>query len=411
MLLARSPERDFKPAHAVDRLVEHIGNLGLTYELKKHGDDVFPIYKAQIYDHRNQTKWIGGGKGLDQQCVASAIAECIQHRTAFNAVSEYDDGQVPLLRVAQILGAQKSRKLGKYSDIFERNGPTEYSALPYVSISDESDSIYYPVALTEPRYNKLPNADIAQADSLLWRSHDTGSSFGLTYDEALLHGITEWIEKHTFSLFLLATYFEAGSDAEVTHISKESLPSYLLEVIRHIETQFDDNLSIITLNNDFDIPCILTVFNRQQDCVVQPKGLACSLHKQYAIEKSVFEALQCRLLRNANTENKERQILRNFAEYPLFLPAFLLAMSDKTNTTAAYQELPLYDDLNLANQISTISERLERSGGYTIYRHIYKREPGGLTSPNVLIPGFNENFLIKEGKFVVDRGQARKGLT
>ena len=414
MSFSRSPERDFEPNRAVDRLVDHIGDLGLTYELERNGDDDFPIYKASIYDHRNLAKWIGGGKGFDQQCLASALAESIQHHTAFNAVLEYDDSEMPLLPPAELLHAPPIERFEKYSHIFKCNEPTAYFALPYIDIHDKTESIYYPVGLTEPRYNKLPHADRGHADSLVWRSHDTGSSFGMTYNEALLHGMTEWIEKHSFSSFLLACCFETGSDYEITYICKDSLPPHLYALVEHIETQFDDDLSIIKLSNDFDIPCILTTFNRQRDCIVQPKGLACSLHRQYAVEKSIFEALQCRLLRNANTEHKERQVLQNFARYPIFLRAWLLATSGKMNRTAAYQDLPLFDDMNLANQISTISERLDRSGRYKVYRHVFMGEPSGLTSLHVLIPGFNETFLIKEGKFIVEharRGQVPKGLT
>ena len=53
MLLERSPERDFEPSYAVDYLVDYIGNLGLEYHLEKTGDDVFPVYRASIYDNQN----------------------------------------------------------------------------------------------------------------------------------------------------------------------------------------------------------------------------------------------------------------------------------------------------------------------------------------------------------------------
>ncbi len=415
MLFEKTPEREFEPSYVVDYLVNHLGNLGLKYRLEKNGDDVFPVYKAFIYDNEKLTNWVGGGKGFKQQCLASALAECLQHYTAFNTILSYDNSQMPLLPPAQVLSSPIIEKFTKYIDIFKNNEQTDYLTLPYIDINDNiQNSIYYPVALTEPRYDKLQNAALVSADSLLWRSHDTGSSFGLTYNEALLHGITEWIEKHSFSLFILAHCFENGSNHEVNYIDKDSLPKHISEAIKHIETQFNDDLSIILLTNDFDIPCILTLFNRQTDCIVQPKGLACSLHRQYAVEKSIFEALQCRLLRNSNAEQRERQILNNFANYSVFLRGYKLAINNKISRTTDYEDLPLYADLDLAKQIFTISERLERSGGYKIYRHIYKDEAGGLTSLHVLIPGFNESFLIKEGKFVVERtqkGQAPKGLT
>ena len=411
MLLERSPERDFEPSYAVDYLVDYIGNLGLEYHLEKTGDDVFPVYRASIYDNQNLTRWLGGGKGFKNQCLASALAECLQHHTAFNTILSYDSSQMPLLPPARFINAPIFEKLDKYSRIYKNNQQTNYFTLPYTDIRNTKNKIDYPIALTEPRYDKSRFAAMGGADSLLWRSHDTGSSLGITYDEALLHGITEWIEKHSYSLFILACCIENDANQEINHIDRDSLPRPTLELIEHIEREFDDNISIISLSNDFDIPCILTMFNRQEDCIVQPKGLACSLHRQYAVEKSIFEALQCRLLRNSNAEMREKQILNNFADYPVFLRAYQLAISDKINRTTDYQDLPVCDDLNLAAQISTISERLERNGGYGIYRHIYRDEPGGLTSLHVLIPGFNESFLIKEGKFVVERtqrGQARK---
>ena len=405
MLLERSPERDFDPSYALDYLVEHIGALGLEHRLEKTGDDVFPVYRASIYDNQKFTKWIGGGKGYKKQCLASALAECLQHHTAFNTILNYDSSQMPLLPPAQFLNAPVVEKLDKYSRIYKNNLQTEYFTLPYTDISNTENVINYPIALTEPRYDKSRYATMGGAESLLWRSHDTGSSLGITYNEALLHGIMEWVEKHSYSLFILAGFIENDPSHEVTHIDRDSLPRPTTELVEHIETQFDDNISIISLSNDFDVPCILTMFNKQTDCSVQPKGLACSLHRQYAVEKSIFEALQCRLLRNSNAEKRERQILNNFADYPVLLRAYQLAISDKMNRTIDYQDLPLCDDLNLAAQVHTISERLEKSGGYRIYRHIYGDEPGGLTSLHVLIPGFNESFLVKEGKFVVERTQ------
>lgn len=403
----RSPERDFDPGESFDRLVSYIERFQLSYNLESHGVEPYRIFKSFVSDHRESRAWIGGGKGYGQQGMTSALAEALQHHLSFTTISHYDREQLPLLPVSTILSSPVLAKYAKYGRLFEHCNDTEVFALPFTNIHDDSASpecIYYPVALTEPRYQKLQNAKPVSADGLSWRSHDTGSALGLTYDECLLHGMTEWIEKHSLSEFLVRNFFGPDSGRKViSYLDKSTLPADLRELVQHIERQFDDELSIIALVNEFNIPCVLTLFTRQRDCVAQPKGLACSLHREYAVEKSLFEALQCRLLYTPAANARELTIAANFNKYPLFFSAYTFAISDIPADSVGYPELPLCADIALADQIATISDRLMDAGGYQVYRHIYDSGDGGLTSMHVFVPGLNETFLVKEGKFVVER--------
>jgi len=394
----KTPEREFDPEYCQEYLFSYLNRLGLCYKLEKYGDK-FPIYKAFIVDELNKRKYIGGGKGYKTQGIVSALAECSQHYLSYNTVSNYQSNKIQILSSTELLNFVPIESFAKLSKLFNFDEKKVFSTLIYQDIFDPKNLFYYPLCLTEIRYNKLNNVE--GDNSLSWRSHDTGSSLGMSYNEALLHGINEWIEKHSYSIFLLEHFFSKNN--KVLFLQKESLPLYISELVNYIEKTFSDNLLIIVLKNDFGIPCILTLFSNQLDCTLQPKGLGCSLVKEYAIEKSIFEALQCRLLRNSNSVKKEITSLQNFSKYPLFLKAYKLDFSQINSYFINYDDLFSYDCSNLSEQISYIYKLLYNQGGYKVYRHVFLAESSGLTSLQVLIPGLNETFLVKEGKFIVEK--------
>ncbi len=224
----------------------------------------------------------------------------------------------------------------------------------------------------------------------------------MSYNEALLHGINEWIEKYSISLFVINHFFSSKKN-NATLVNKCSLPRHMCELIYQIEEKFNDKLSIVLLKNEFGVPCILTHFNHQPDCIAQPKGFSCSLDRQYALEKSILEALQCRLLRNHNAVAREKTTSNFLDRYAPFFNAYKLSTLSLDSDIISYQEIPTHSYMEVSEQIVTLSRLLEKEGGYKIYQHIFNQDYSLFHSLHVLIPGLNESFLIKEGKLIYEK--------
>lgn len=398
-LFEQTPERSVEATESLSRLKAYISDLGLSLMIEQYGNIEFPVHKAFIFDKAHNQKWIGGGKGYKKQGVISAIGECFQHYLSFNTIKSYLPQDLCLLSSQELLEPPVLARFPKYAALFKSAKSEPFLTLNFQNIINEHDTLHYPLSLIEVHYNKL-NTPKESSARLAWRAHDTGSSLGLSYHEALLHGINEWIEKYAFSQFISNVFFLKKTD-QFFKLNKESLPPHILELIRTIETTHNDRLSIVFLKNEFDIPCFLTRFEHQVGYLVQPRGFSCSLNKQYAVEKSIFEALQCQLLRNKNTVQREKDISEALTKYPLFLEAYLFDLSKHNHKTIDYHEIPHHTCTDVEKQVQLISQKLQHSG-YQIYQHTYRREACGLHTLHVLIPGLNENFLIKEGKFVYE---------
>lgn len=403
----RTFERALKPAQALSLLkgLSADFNLSITTELFGETISIYKCYlKATNRDGKIENIFIAGGKGFGQQCQTSAIYEALQHFIAYQSIQN-ESYPIHYRTLNEIAAKDYLLSHHVLPEVITRAPDRKLPWLTYQSYTDKQ-TIQYPLPLTEIRLNLLPA--FAEYSDLNWRSHDTGSAIGCSFVEASIHGINEWIERDAYALFLVKNILKKPS-TPIRVIKKDSLPAKLKELVKNIEETYQDNLIIVDITSDIQVPSFLVSFTRQNS-LMQPKGFGTSLSKAYALERALFEALQCRCLRNSNTEKLQAKISANFANAPLLLRAakceLLPLIEENRYQVTHYESLIDYSELsNLSSQLDRLKQLLH-ARGLTAFYHQYYSNENGITSLSVLIPGLEEFFLVKSGTFIMPKARA-----
>ena len=399
MFFLKSPEREFETQVAQATLLNCNKEFKLQFEQHEFGEQ-FPIFKTYLTDE-SHNQFIGGGKGFGILGQVSSLAEALQHFIEYSTIYLLNKNQqTTFLSAEKIFTAPHLNKYIKYKNLLEKYPNKHYECLSYQNFANKKEYLYYPLAMSQVRYKYFANPNAIDIQDLAWRSHDTGSSFGLSFSEAMLHGINEWIEKDSYAKFLINSFF-TRSAAPAKIISRQTMPAYIQEFIKYINEKFADDLIIIDITSELKIPSFVVTFQNQSDCHIQPKGLACSLDKDYALEKAIFEALQCRLLYNENSKLRQLQMTDNFSKYQMFLNACILNLDKLNKHEVNFADLPNYNNLTVNEQVAHINNTLIANSYIIYYRKFMETQ--NYCSLHVLIPGMNESFLIKEGKFIHEK--------
>ncbi|ABS77309.1 hypothetical protein CbuD7D7780_04335 [Coxiella burnetii] len=389
----RSYERAVDIGSCLSILKEIFLQRSIVYKLECF-NKAFDVYKCRLTDLKSKKQFIGGGCGADQKGKVSAIAEAFQHYITFTSTEDNPD-TIYYSSINEMFYKHAIPENKLPSQLINKNTNRIYPWLCYESLA-EGDNFFYPLCLTEVRTEYLSLE--YPINDLLWRSHDTGQAIGFSKEEALLHGINEWIERDAYGIFLIKHFLKSPPD-EIRIIKKESLPKHLFEKISSLETLYKENIVIIDITSDIGVPTFLVKFQCQVR-IQQATGIATSLSKTEALERALDEAIQSHALYNNNTLQFYKAAISHLSSTPLLLDAFICDISSKSS---AFNEISFdfIDDysnlINLEAQIDFLRKKLKIKNVNIYYRVYYNN---GLYAIGTIIPRLEEFFLVKNGKYV-----------
>src|SRR5690606_2414860 len=122
----------------------------------------------------------------------------------------------------------------------------------YFTLSRDKE-LFYPHFLSVPRYSANPHLqDKVDYNYIDCYATNSGTATGLNLYEALIHSVSELIERDAISLLLLGLFFKPKR-TNVYAITKSSLPQNLRDIANHIESVTNSELIILDITSDFEI--------------------------------------------------------------------------------------------------------------------------------------------------------------
>jgi ribosomal protein S12 methylthiotransferase accessory factor len=397
-------QRDYTLDHALVLANASFKELNMNFTLQEIGKaGELSSYLCKVNNHNLQLTFRGAGSGLNQEAKVKAIYEALEDSLLYQILTSGDDQLVYMLSTlsspsTQFLQENELFPLLLKQEDFLKN---TYPWLTLKKLNAEADVIYYPLSLLFPHtshreeYNQYVNQD-----AIAKLANSTGIAMGATEQEALIHGINDWIERDAYGLFLLCTIMKKSKPARC--ILKQTLPDNIKKDIEAIESTYADELMIIDITSDFDIPVFFVSFTKQM-VPVQPSGLGASLSKIDALQQALFEALQARDRYNSNTVAARQKTILHYQAYPVLLRAFLcdlVQLREEGGTyDIAWNAVTTHPvDVDLHKQMNLIMAKIKSRGCDMYYNYLFKTA-NGLTLAYVLLVGVETFGMMREGIF------------
>ncbi len=271
---------------------ECIQSLSLSYKLEHIGRNIVTTVcqlspAKELPLHLNNSL-IGIGKGRSfTQSHLSAKYESVQHylETVYNnpkiELYYFTLEEIKLNNISILQGEPEE-------DFYESLLPHKKIAwLKMQSLLQHNSVIHFPIACFDPYSVYLSPDDIDYKDKY-FLSNDNGSAIGCSQNEALIHGISEIIERDSISLFLIKVFLCAQ---KIKIIDQRSLPMHLQKLCAQVEKEIQSAAVIVDLESSFKIKAF-AVFAKNPGSDTPYKGYGASLSQNYAIERALLECAQ-----------------------------------------------------------------------------------------------------------------------
>ncbi len=148
---------------------------------------------------------------------------------------------------------------------------------------------------------------------IIWRHKTYAASNGLasgtSYEEAVIHGAMEVMERDAHSYFLIDTFVLNKSPRVLDF---KTLPKDIKKLVRKIERQYQNSVVILELPSRFGVSAYMAFF-LNADFEINPRGCGASLNAHYALERSIYELVQLYNLNHGHylNGNIEQSLLKN----------------------------------------------------------------------------------------------------
>ncbi|KTD74957.1 YcaO-like family protein [Legionella waltersii] len=358
-------------------------------------------YLCAANDDQLQLSSLGGASGLSQQAQVKALYESLEksisiklckHRR-LNNIHSFSSVTSPSSQFLQ--DNQLMPKLLLQKQYQQKN----YPWMELTHYLNPSNTLYYPLSLI---YSFIPKLYPLQNDHLCELSDDTGLSIGATREEAIIHGINQWIERDAYSLFLLKSIV-TKNPVPARLLLKETLPKSLALIVSAIEKNCNEHLIILEITSDLNIPAFVVSFSKQ-NMVFQPQGFGASLSKEVALKQALFETIQYKDRLNEEAVTYREKTLHFFSKCPLLHKAMigdLNSLIDKQLFVEVnWNQIVSYSlSHNLKSQIEQMIVQLTKHQA-NVYTTVLYESDSGLAITYTLIPELENFSLIRDGKFV-----------
>lgn len=357
-----------------------INHFDLYAEDYCYGDE-FKSYHCKLMDKNHKLIFFGCGKGLGMQSKVSAYFEALEHYVIHHFSKNIADNKESYVLL----------------DNYEQE-------LPCVNLTEihSNEKISYPIFMLDPRYAKHKSKhDKMNYLPFSYLANDSGVASGANMLEASIHALNELVERDAHSLFLIEAFVK-NKNQNIKLIDKLTLPEYLQNIVRKIETQYSDDLMIFDITSDVGIS-VIYVSMTKQNLLIQPYGCGASLKSEYAVERALLETLQPLHIYNDKLNDNQQQIIKSLSDYPLLQNAAIAKVSNIRNKV---QQINFTDvithnpSLTLSDQLETIINKIS-STGCKIFKLPIINGSSGFTCVKFLIPDFEKFYLVQTGKRVL----------
>lgn len=381
---------------------------------------------------------IGAGKGGSRVAYVGAVFEAIEHALSGPTLL----GALPIVPRA-VPDIESAAWNGDRALDLVRDGDGLLGCLLYDEM-DGGPEQHLPLALWSPWYVSTAPAmaqrrshlgDNYNYASLRGYSNNTGCAIGATRDEALLHGLNEWVERDALSLFLLVSVYDGGPMPPV--IDPSRLPSATASLLAAVESRFGQRVHLLDLTSDIGVPVVMAYLVESPGLVGPRYGMGASLSVPTALERAITELVQGELLAQVVTQRDaeadhagknsradalqpsyERVIAEHdiapavrarLAPHPRLLACAQLAISDRLDT-AHVTAGPLdcvTEGTSVAQQRQIAVERIS-SVGCRVLATTLASLPHGTTVVQVQCPGLERFHLITKGHLALPGARGRR---
>lgn len=393
-------ERSLSANEAQQLWLAELSALNLTYQTQRVGTQEPFTYLCDLIDKETGKKLARGvGKGVGMQAQMSAYFESLEHYLTTLLATNKPYQFYSLAEVKQ----QKIATLMTEAEKLFCDENLQGKKCPWITFDSEitGRTIHLPIMLVDPDYASSPHPeDELDYDNLFVCSTNNGSAIGCTKAEAMVHALSELIERDALSLFLLKTFVKANPDKPKI-INHQTLPADLFAVIKNIEAQAQDKLIIYDLESSFGIPAYGAMFaasNHER----QFRGYGASLSESYAIERAALEALQSYHMQMAFPDAEPNLFATALVEWPKHLTAAIADIGQLIRDDH-YQLINFgcYAEINLMHNdvegyLVKLIEKIN-SHGFDILTSIFHASSNGITALKVLVPDLEDFYMVEQG--------------
>lgn len=362
----------------------------------------------------------GLGKGDEDESSVGAIYEALEH--VFSCPDQIHAEDISVKSFHEL--NRELRQSHPVRLIMEAQSDQRIACAQYLSL-DRTNTKYqhFPLFLSTPHYVwseylelRAKLGDRFPYSSVEKYATNSGCASGYSLEEALVHAINELIERDAKSFFLLDTFIL--HQPRCTIVSKSSLPRDLQQLVGSVETLLSARLVLLSLPNEFDIPCFLA-FSKRKGQEIPVTGSGCSLSVRHAISRALTELAQDSVgypiskekLRSGRTSQLRR--LSQFSEFPNLKKASTLDLSDTLDSLPNYvfprSSKPWPGSPR--EHLEDLKDVVLSKGFHIWFREYPLANAVGIGMVHVMIPGL-ENFQTLIGGSLVSPGErAQKYLT
>lgn len=413
-------ERSFPVAQVIDLIQAEFQQYNLYHQIYSSGQAI-KTTQVLLFDSSDGLLQHACGKGIGRQSEASAFCEAMEHfwdsAEYFHAFPDFQSRGAIEWFAPNELPYLESLIGDMPIDLLLKHMPDEVlPCLRYKAFSNEK-TLYYPLFLSVPDYDKQPLAgDTFEYGLFTKYSSNNGTAVGMSIVEAAIHALSEVIERDCFSTMLLSRYFASQNLPLPRVIDKNTLPGSLKRIVSTVEHEMSDDLILLDITNDFQVPTFYATCTRQRGCFVQPNGFGSSISREYAVERAVLEVLQhyhtAEFLGGDDDDFVPAYTF--FSEHGLYPYARaakydhtdLLDMSPTSFETVVVHETPSNLDDYLALLVSLVE-----NNGYEPFYHVNHQAKSGITSVKALVPKAERFFICTGGHLVVPGVRGQQFLT
>jgi ribosomal protein S12 methylthiotransferase accessory factor len=290
-------ERSYSLEVAESTLMSELDKLGYQYKFKLAGNSVHAC-KCTIEDKiTGDILASGNGKGDEITSRVGSLFEATEH--LFSDYHSLDANAISFIDISDFC---RDNSLCNTLPLATLKN-VQSTAIPFLkhkAVHGQNES-FYPLGLACPNYldllledDELKDNDSFNYARLEQYSSNSGTAIGMNAEEAIIHGLLEGIERTSLSKFL-TNAFLLNKRGSLRVIDPVTLPPNLQDVFERTEKELGSRVLTFEMPNQFGIPAYCCWMEQHQfrSGIV---GFGCSLSREHAILRSLYEVAQYFLL-------------------------------------------------------------------------------------------------------------------
>jgi ribosomal protein S12 methylthiotransferase accessory factor len=379
-------ERSIAEAQAAWQQLIHAKQL----ECEKHDYAVNGFTSRLCYLSANNLTVRGAGKGHDLAMIdISASYEALEYYLACYYLHSHP---TIYARPAEIANEYPLTLHRCNAEVFMTEAD-RYCEIPWIIYKDIKSSKQHvvPLAAVDLSYQALlsPAEDNFDYEYCDLYAASNGLASGATYEESVIHGILEILERDAASYFLIDAYILNKSS---WIINKQSLPDDLRYFISEIEKNYRNEIVIFQMPSRFGVYVYHATFLERVHGI-QPRGSGASLNTKSAMERAICELVQSyNLMHGDYVENQiniqemgDNEIIKNFLEFDVGI-----ILTKNVKIINFYDNSNILTQLPLSAYLNKLIDLIYSKGASLLVNTLYEN---GLTCTRSIIPEAEEFFL------------------